>query len=176
LAFAWWVHAGFGTWLECANYTLWKSKLVGANFKNMRRVLRYWYSQLSNLSATINNLGKTAGVAANILETEKRYFKWAKLGDENTRFFHANATVIHNKNAIRVLKDENGQELFKHDDKATVLWESYKERLDTSEFNGMHYDLQDLIQLVDNLDQLVEPFKHEQIDNVRAQNWQVPIS
>jgi hypothetical protein len=40
----------------------------------------------------------------------------------------------------------------------------------------MHYDLQDLIQLVDNLDQLVEPFKHEQIDNVRAQNWQVPIS
>jgi hypothetical protein len=47
--------------------------------------------------------------------------KWAKLGDENTKFFHANATIIHNKSTIKSLKDQNGVEIFKHEDKATII-------------------------------------------------------
>jgi hypothetical protein len=43
--------------------------------------------------------------------------KWAKLGDENTRFFHANATIKSNKNTIRSIKDVNGTEKFRHDEK-----------------------------------------------------------
>jgi hypothetical protein len=64
------------------------------------------------------------------------------------------------------LKDETGQELNKHEEKALLLWESYRERLGTSEFNTMYYDLHDLLQPVDQLDHLVEPFSHEEIDNV----------
>jgi hypothetical protein len=80
--------------------------------------------------------------------------------------FHANAVVKHNRNAIRVLKDDSGQELFRHEDKANLIWESFIERLQTIEFTDMFYDLQNLIQLVDNLENLVEPFSTEEIDNV----------
>jgi hypothetical protein len=30
-------------------------KMLGAKFKNLRRVLRWWHKQLSNLAATIKN-------------------------------------------------------------------------------------------------------------------------
>jgi hypothetical protein len=32
-----------------------KAKILGAKFKTLRRVLRLWHSQLSNLAATISN-------------------------------------------------------------------------------------------------------------------------
>jgi hypothetical protein len=47
--------------------------------------------------------------------------KWAKLGDENTKFFHANATIKHSKNCIRALQDSNGIERFQHDEKVVLL-------------------------------------------------------
>jgi hypothetical protein len=59
--------------------------------------------------------------------------------------FHANAVVKHNRNAIRVLKDDSGQELFRHEDKANLIWESFIKRLRTIEFTDMFYDLQNLI-------------------------------
>jgi hypothetical protein len=50
--------------------------------------------------------------------------KWATLGDESTKFFHANATVKHNKNVIKSLKNEEGVELLQHEDKAALLLNS----------------------------------------------------
>jgi hypothetical protein len=32
-----------------------KAKMIGAKFKNLRRVLKYWHSNLSNLAAVITN-------------------------------------------------------------------------------------------------------------------------
>jgi hypothetical protein len=32
-----------------------KAKMVGANFRNLRRVLKCWHSKLSNLAATITS-------------------------------------------------------------------------------------------------------------------------
>jgi hypothetical protein len=46
--------------------------------------------------------------------------KWVTLGDESTKFFHANATIKHNKNSIMTLEDENGVLLSQHDEKATL--------------------------------------------------------
>jgi hypothetical protein len=57
---------------------------------------------------------------------QKGRIKWATLGDENTKFFHANSTVWHNKNTIMVLKNSEGQEKCTHEDKAAILWEAYK--------------------------------------------------
>jgi hypothetical protein len=68
-----------------------------------------------------------------LLEKQRIYWKqrgnikWAKLGDENTKFFYSNASIRHNKNAIRVLKNEYGIELSQYEDKASLLWDSYKE-------------------------------------------------
>jgi hypothetical protein len=53
---------------------------------------------------------------ANLLKQQRIYWKqrgkinWATLGEENTRFFHATATIRHNKNSIMVLKDKEGVE------------------------------------------------------------------
>jgi hypothetical protein len=44
-----------------------------------------------------------------LLEQQRLYWrrrdkiKWAKLGDENTIFFHPSATINHNKNSIMIL-------------------------------------------------------------------------
>jgi hypothetical protein len=76
------------------------------------------------------------------------------------------------------LKGDNGQEMFKHEDKANLICEYFKERLGTSEFNDMYYDLQNFIQLVDNLKNLVEPFSFKEIDNVtkKFQDWKISMS
>jgi hypothetical protein len=48
---------------------------------------------------------------------------------------HAIATIKHNKNAIMMLKNGNGEEKFSHEDKSQILWEAYNDRLGTSEFS-----------------------------------------
>jgi hypothetical protein len=88
------------------------------------------------------------------------------LGDENTKFFHANANIKNCRNAIRSLKDTNDPERSKHEEKATLVLESFKERLGTSEFTNMHFDLYDLLQPVEDLDGLVDPFSQEENDNI----------
>jgi hypothetical protein len=92
--------------------------------------------------------------------------KWATLGEENTKFFHANATIRHNKNAIMVLKNKDGHEKFTHEDKTVIIWEAFKERMGTSEFTEIYFDLNDLVQPVDNPEDLVAPFSNEKIDNI----------
>jgi hypothetical protein len=78
-----------------------------------------------------------------LLHQEKIYWKkrstvkWIKFGDECTRFFHANASIKHAKNSITSLKDESGRDLTDHEQKAEFIWNSFKDRLGISEFNGM---------------------------------------
>jgi hypothetical protein len=107
-----------------------------------------------------------------MLDQQKEYWKqrgrikWTTVGDKNTKFFYANATIRHNKNSIMVLKSSEEQDKFTHDEKATILWEAYKERLGTSEFTQVHFDLNDLLEPDDDLTDLVSPFDKEQIDNI----------
>jgi hypothetical protein len=82
--------------------------------------------------------------------------------DENTKFFHSSSTIKYNKNTIMSLKDLNGQEKFKRDEKATILWES----LGSSEFSHMHFNLQKLLQEVDGLEEMDNPFSIAEIDNI----------
>jgi hypothetical protein len=44
-----------------------------------------------------------------------------------------------------MLKNRDGSKLFSHEDKAQLLWETYKERLGNSEFSHMYFDLNELI-------------------------------
>jgi hypothetical protein len=71
----------------------------------------------------------------NLLEKQRIYWKqmgqikWAALGEENTKFFHANASIKNNKNSIMSLKDSDGMVKTKHEDKAEILWQTIRERL-----------------------------------------------
>jgi hypothetical protein len=49
---------------------------------------------------------------------------------------------------------------------AAIIWEAFKDGMGTSEFTEMYFDLVDLIQHVDNLDDLIAPFTNEEIDNI----------
>jgi hypothetical protein len=92
--------------------------------------------------------------------------KWVKFGDECTNLFHTNASIKHNKNTITMLRDNTGRELLNHEEKADFIWLSFKERLGTSEFNGLNIDLDSLINPSHNLDRLQEEFTKEEIDKI----------
>lgn len=55
-----------------------------------------------------------------------------------------------------------------HVDKASILWDVYKERLGISEFQHMVFDLVSLFPDQANLSALEEPFSHLEIDQVVA--------
>jgi hypothetical protein len=96
----------------------------------------------------------------------KNLLEWVKDGDAGTKFFHANATIRHRQNLISSLLDNDGNLVCKHEDKASILWEAYKERLGTSRFTHMYFDLQELLSESENLDWLEEPFLKEEIDKI----------
>lgn len=89
-----------------------------------------------------------------------------KFGDKGTKFFHTNATIKHNRNLISSLKDGVGVPVTSHELKAYLLWESFKERLGTSEFQEMFFDLEQYINPMESLDALEEPFTKVEIDEV----------
>jgi hypothetical protein len=55
--------------------------------------------------------------------------RWVQLGDEPTKFFNATTTERYRKNTITSLQDEEGKELLQHEEKAAVLWNTFKSRM-----------------------------------------------
>jgi hypothetical protein len=53
-----------------------------------------------------------------------------------------------------------------HEEKTQILWESFKEWLGQSEFSQMYFELETLLTPIDDMDFLVHPFTHEEIDDV----------
>ena len=89
-----------------------------------------------------------------------------KEGDAGTRLFHAHATVRHRKNIISTLIDNNNGVLSQHEHKAKIIWESYKQRLGISEFEGIIFDLEDLFPPSIDLSDLEVDFPREEIDGI----------
>jgi hypothetical protein len=56
------------------------------------------------------------------------------------------------------LEGADGQPKFGHEEKVAILWEAYKERLGSSEFSHMYFELDQLIQEMDGLESLDAPF------------------
>jgi hypothetical protein len=108
----------------------------------------------------------------NLLEWRRIYWKqrgtikWVTNGDAGTNFFHANATIKHKQNFITTLDDNFGNVLSGHEEKAALLWEAYKQRLGTSEFSHIYFDLSSLLEPVENLSCLEEPFLKEEIEGI----------
>ena len=86
--------------------------------------------------------------------------------DAGIKFFHANATIRHTKNLITCLENPLGVIHSGHQDKAQILWEAYKDRLDQSEFSSMLLNLDALLPSHPNLSSLEDPFTAEEIDHV----------
>jgi hypothetical protein len=109
---------------------------------------------------------------ARLLEYQNAYWKkrctirWTKFGDENTKFFHSIATKRHRRNYISTLTAADGNIANDHAAKEEIFFQSFKERLGSSEQPQMLFDLQALIQPTPGLEELSVPFTKEEIDSV----------
>jgi hypothetical protein len=89
----------------------------------------------------------------------------ANLVIKNSKFFHTVATQSYMKNLITSIKQDDGNYITNHDHKATIIWNSYKERLGITDNPIMAYDLDNLVNRLDLL-HLDESFTQEEIDSV----------
>lgn len=168
---------------------------VTARFKSLRHGIKIWSKSLSNLSALIDKcsyvLAMFDGIeeqrvlsvpernfrtalkqhTAKLLEAKRLYWKkranirWAKLGDENTKFFHAIATRNYRHNHIACLTKDDGSIATEHAQKAAVLWNSFNNRLGKTDDIQMGFDLASLITPRD-LSELELPVTTEEIDDI----------
>lgn len=81
-----------------------------------------------------------------LLEQQKTYrrqrgaIKWVKLGDTNTKFFHANASIRHRANLINHLVSDQGITLHSHKDKELIIWQEFNSMLATTAFTSFSVD------------------------------------
>ena len=93
-----------------------------------------------------------------ILERQNTYWRqrgkinWVKVGDANTNFFHARATVRQRHNLIASLKNDSQIDILDHDGKAAILWNAFKNRMGMSEHTDMHFDLGNIYGTQENRD------------------------
>jgi hypothetical protein len=92
--------------------------------------------------------------------------RWIKMGEDNTKFFHAMATERYRNNCISSLRGDDGTETSDHQEMAGMLWASYKRRMGTSEGIQMQFNLQTLLTKVDGLDALSKPFEEKEMDDI----------
>ena len=170
-------------------------KNMSSKLKHVRAGLRKWSKNLSKLSKLIYNCnwvlllmdgleeqrqisnlekafqGLVRGHLASLLESKRIYWKqrntvrWVKFGDENSSFFHTMATIAHKRNFIFSLTKHDGTVVTEHEQKANLLWESYKQRLGICEFSNIHYDLSTLL-TEHNLDHLDTEFSQTEIEAI----------
>ena len=93
-------------------------------------------------------------------------FRWAVQGEENTKYFQARATEKLRRNAITNLVLSDGRLIENHDEKATAFYDCFKKRMGVSSQPVYDFDLADLIQKCQGLEELSIPFTKEEIDNV----------
>lgn len=172
------------------------AKKIIAKFKRLGVALKSWKSTLSNLKISIANVKLVLYFVTlleefrdlyiaewnfkrlleqklqNQLEQQHIYqkqrgkIKWVQLGDANTKFFHANATLKFKRNLITVLEDDNGHTLSDHTEKANLIWSSFKERLGVSSFTCINIDLESLLSAEVDCSSLIIPFTNSEIDAV----------
>jgi hypothetical protein len=169
------------------------AKTISGKFKQLRKGLKAWSRELSNLNKLINNCSWVLAlfdgleeqrflsqVEANfrrilkihiqkLLEAKRIYWKhkstihWVKFDDENTKLFHAMATHSFKRNSISALLNADGVLATEHSIKVGILWSSFKDILGISEFIEILFDLNALSSAVP-LPPMDEPFTKEEID------------
>ncbi|XP_073363080.1 uncharacterized protein [Aegilops tauschii subsp. strangulata] len=90
--------------------------------------------------------------------------RYIKVGEENSKFFHAMASERMRKNSITSLKSSGMDDpVSDHDKMAGILWACFKNRMGQAQDISMGYDLGTLIQPVPSLEELSLPFSDAEI-------------
>ncbi|XP_073368009.1 uncharacterized protein [Aegilops tauschii subsp. strangulata] len=124
------------------------SAVLTRKFKRLRYDLRVWSNNLSYLK-------------------KRCMIRYIKVGEENSKFFHAMASECMRKNSIASLKTTGMDDpVSDHDQMAGILWASFKNRMGQAQGISMGYDLDTLIQPVPGLEELSLPFSDAEIKKV----------
>lgn len=182
------------SWLSSTGRTD-STRLISSKFK-LKADLRKWSRNLSNLKLLIENCSTIIGfldaledvrllynLEANLrrmikmqlqrllhyknIYWKKRYtVNRIKLGDECTKFFHGMATTSYRRNSISQILNDQGVWVHGHEGKARLLWSSFRNRMGVSTNPTMFFNQDNLIDLVDGLVNLAEPFQQMEIDHI----------
>jgi hypothetical protein len=168
------------------------AQAISAKFKLLRRTLKLWSKNLSNLSKLIANCNMTVAFfdrldlypselkfrdiikkhVRSLLRMQNQFWKQRftqrimQFGDENTKFFHSMATKRYRRNVISQIVDGSGRMVQDHGELSSIFWQEFKRRLGSSMGVIMQFDLQDLVQRLSNLEFLCLPFSSKEIDEV----------
>ena len=108
----------------------------------------------------------------NLLHTQFLYWKkgctirYIKVGEENTKFFHAMATERFRRNSIASLQQPDGAIISYHSQMEGMIWSAFKGRMGVSRGIVMGFDLSILLQHVPGIEVLTKPFTIEEMDLV----------
>ncbi|XP_073367694.1 uncharacterized protein [Aegilops tauschii subsp. strangulata] len=88
-----------------------------------------------------------------------------KMGEANTKYFQAKATIKHRFNHIAMLEEEEDQEHTDHQAKAAILFRAFKKRLGTASKTKNPLLLQSPLLHHEDLTDLESPFSKKEIDD-----------
>jgi hypothetical protein len=156
------------------------ARTINAKFKLLRRMLRLWARNISNLSILIANCNMTIAFFYKLEELRplshhefkfrgiiKRFTqRLVQFGDENTNFFHAMASERYRKNVISQIVDSSGRMIVDHTEKSALFYQEFKSRMGCSIPTSMQYQLNNIVPCCGNLDHLCLPFGQEEIENI----------
>src|ERR1043165_5073852 len=172
------------------------AKLLCKKLKCLRYDLKKWSKGISHLSTMISNSNQVLQDLdlledrrplsipernfwlilkkhlITLLDRRKCYWKkcctvrYFKFGDGNTKFFHRVATERYRRNSIATLTHPDGSIVSDHVGKEALLYQTYKDRLGTSNEVDIVLDLHRLIKRVHGFGALSSPFSHAKIDEV----------
>lgn len=148
---------------------------VSVKLKRLRSKLKAWDKNKSNLARLIQNCNIVIvflddledmrglylpeqnfrriiqGHLQDLLKYQQIYWKqrfttkMMKLGDDNTKFFHAMATENYRRNSIAQVVDVDGRVVTDHEGKAFLFLQEFKSRMGSTVNPIMLYNLQELI-------------------------------
>jgi exonuclease III len=174
------------------------AQCISGKFKLLHKALKTWSTSifvLSNLIDNCNNiilrldgfeelrpLDITEWNFRNIVKARLQHLllckqdywrkrctaRWAKLGDENTSFFHSMATIRYRRNSITSLTRADGSEAVEHHEKAGILWHTYRDRLGVSVQIDETFNFGQYLQPCPDMDVLSAPLTNEEIDDIVA--------
>ena len=88
------------------------------------------------------------------------------MGEANTKYFQAKATIKHRNNCIAMLIDESDNEFHDHQAKAAILFRAFRDRLGTKIPSENPLNLHELLHPSVDLAELEIPFTNNEIDEV----------
>jgi hypothetical protein len=139
------------------------SAVLTDKLKTLRHELKKWHTSLAKLKQVIKRCNNVIFLLDSLEEQRPLYtmefnfrrivkahlddlllaecnywrkrctIRWIKLGEDNTKFFHAMATERYRRNTIAMIRDNDGNEVADHDSMAGLFWREYKERIGKSE-------------------------------------------